>query len=194
MIAPGGPFATEEIEVRGQTNRVFATALPSMRAIWEISALQGDKPYLIFEDEHLTYAETHRLVRALAHRLRDDHGVGPGDRVAVSMRNYPEWVITYWATVSVGAALVGMNAWWTTPEMDFALRDSQPKVVIVDGERLERLEPILGDLQRDQSLAVIAARVEGDLPRGVARWDDVVSGEVPDSLPDADIDPDDDAT
>ncbi len=194
MIAPGGPFAMDEIEVRGQTMRVFATAPGSMREIWELSALQGDRPYLIFEDERLTYAETHRLVRALAHRLRDDHGVGPGDRVAVAMRNYPEWVITYWATISLGAALVGMNAWWTTAEMDYALRDAQPKVLVVDDERFERLLPILDDLRRDQSLEVIAARVDGDLPDGVLRWDDVVDGDVPDVLPDAEIDPDDDAT
>jgi len=194
MIAPGGPFAMDEIEVRGQTNRVFATAPPTMRAIWELSALQGDKPYLIFEDERLTYAETHRLVRALAHRLRDDHGVGPGTRVAVAMRNYPEWVIAYWATISLGAALVGMNAWWTTAEMDYALRDAQPEVVFVDDERLERLLPILDDLRRDQSLGVVATRVEDEVPAGVLRWDDIVAGDAPDTLPDAEIDPDDDAT
>lgn len=194
MTAPGGPFAMEEIEIRGQTNRVFTTAMPSMRALWELSALQGDKPYLVFEDEHFTYAETHALVRSLARRLRDEYGVGSGDRVAVSMRNYPEWVVTYWATVSIGAALVGMNAWWTTAEMDFALRDSAPKVLIVDGERLERVVPILDDLRRDRSLEVIAARVDGDVPAGVARWDDIVGGDVPDALPDAEIDPDDDAT
>ncbi|HET8931741.1 MAG TPA: class I adenylate-forming enzyme family protein [Acidimicrobiales bacterium] len=194
MTAPGGPFAMNEIEIRGQTNRVFATAPATMREVWDLSALQGDRPYLIFEDEHLSYAETHRLVRALAHRLRDDYGVGSGDRVAVSMRNYPEWVIAYWATVSIGAALVGMNAWWTTAEMDFALRDAQPEVVIVDSERLERLVPIFDDLRRDQSLQVIATRVDRELPAGVDRWDDVIAGAVPDTLPAVQIDPDDDAT
>ncbi len=194
MTAPGGPFAMDEIEIRGQTNRVFTTAPADMRAIWELSALRGDEPYLVFEDERLSYAETHRLVRALAHQLRDHYGVRSGDRVAVAMRNYPEWVITYWATVSVGAALVGMNAWWTTAEMDFALRDARPKVVVVDDERLDRLVPILHDLRRDQSLEVIAARVDSDLPTGVARWRDVVDGDAPEGLPDADIDPDDDAT
>jgi acyl-CoA synthetase (AMP-forming)/AMP-acid ligase II len=54
------------------------------------------------------------------------------------MRNYPEWVVSYWATVSLGAALVGMNAWWTAPEMEYALKDSTPLVLIVDGERLDR--------------------------------------------------------
>lgn len=194
MTAPGAPFAMEEVEIRGQTNRVFSSAPATMRDIWELSALQGDKPYIVFEDEQLTYAETHRLVRALAHHLRDEHGVGAGDRVAVSMRNYPEWIITYWATVSLGAALVGMNAWWTGPEMAYALSDSEPSVVIVDGERLERLLPILDELRSHRPLEVIATRVDGELPDGVAAWDDVVAGDVPDALPSADIEPDDDAT
>lgn len=194
LTEPGAPFAMNEVVVRGQTNRVIASAPNTMREIWELSALQGDKPYLVFEDEHLSYAEVHQHVRALAHHLREIHGVGSGDRVALSMRNYPEWVITYWATVSIGAALVGMNAWWTSPEMDFALRDSQPKVVIVDGERLERLTPILSDLQNDQDLAVIATRFDDIAHGDVTAWDDIMSGAVPDVLPDAAIDPDDDAT
>lgn len=194
MAAPGGPFAMEEIEIRGQTNRVFSSAPATMRDMWELSALRGDQPYVVYEDEHYSYADVHRLVRALAHRLRNDYGVTSGDRVAVSMRNYPEWVITYWATISLGAALVGMNAWWTSSEMAFALRDSAPKVVIVDSERLERLVPVLDELRRDQRLEVIATRIDGDVPDGITRWDDVISGDAPDSLPEADIDPDDDAT
>lgn len=194
MTAPGAPFAMEEIEIRGQTNRVFSSAPPNMRAIWELSALQGDKPYIVFEDERLTYAETHRMVRALADHLRREHGVGPGDRVAVAMRNYPEWIITYWATVSLGAALVGMNAWWTTKEMAYALGDSAPSVVIVDDERLERLLPALDEVRAKRPLAVIATRTEAELPDGVLDWAEVMAGEAPDTLPDAEIDPDDDAT
>lgn len=195
MTAPGAPFAMEEVTTAvGRKTRVFSSAPATMREIWELSALQGDRPYLVFEDEHLTYAQTHRMVRALAHHLRDQHGVGAGDRVALSMRNYPEWVITYWAVVSLGAAVVGLNAWWTTSEMDFGLRDSSPKVAIVDGERLERLIPLLKDLQRDLDLAVIATRVDGETAQGVVAWGEVMAGEVPDALPPAQIHPDDDAT
>ena len=53
------------------------------------------------------------------------------------MRNYPEWVLSHWAAISVGAAVVGMNSWWTRPEMEFALDDSDPVALIIDGERLE---------------------------------------------------------
>ena len=129
LTAEGSSFAVTEIEVRGNPMRVFANTLPNLRSLWELAALHGDKPYVVFEDERYTYAEIDARVRALAHLLRDRHGVGSGDRVAIAMRNYPEWVVAYWATVSIGAAVVGMNAWWTGQEMDYGLADSTPEGV-----------------------------------------------------------------
>ena len=177
LTAPGSGFAMEEVDVRGIPMRVFASAPPSLRAVWEGATLHGDKDYIVYEDERLTYADAAAQVRALAHLLVDEYGVGRGDRVALAMRNYPEWVVGFWAIVSVGAAPVGMNAWWTTSEMDFALRDSAPKVLIADGERVERLVPIIEAIQADVPMALIAVRTEGDLPGGGVHWSDVVRPE-----------------
>ncbi len=153
LIADGGGFAMTEIEVRGTPMRVFSSAPPTLRSIWELAQFHGEHPYLVFEDEHYTYAEIGAQVRALAHVLRHTHGVGPGDRVAVAMRNYPEWVVAHWATVSIGAAVVGINAWWTTQELAFGLSDSRPKVLIADDERLERVIPILDELRASGTAA-----------------------------------------
>ena len=189
LDAPGSSFATTVIDVRGVPTKVFAAAPPHMRAIWEISAAHADKDYLVYEDERYTYGEIHRQVRILASNLAS-HGVGRNDRVAVSMRNYPEWVVSYWATVSLGAALVGMNAWWTPSEMEYALKDSAPKVLIVDGERLERLMQI----DNAPAMHLVVARHEGAVPADAVRWADAMAGEDPGSLPVVDIDPEDDAT
>ena len=184
-----------EIEVRGNPMRVFDSALPNMRALWELSAGHGDKTYVVYEDERYTYAEIHAQVRALAHLLRETHGVGTGDRVALAMRNYPEWVVGYWAITSIGAAVVGLNAWWTTPEMEFGLADSRPKVLIADDERLARVLPVLDGLREAAPLHVITVRSDAELPADASRWADVVRpDEAPATLPPADIDPDDDAT
>ncbi len=194
LTAPGAQFAMKEIEVRGIPMRVFESAPPSMRSVWEIATLYGDKDYIVYEDERLTYAETDALVRALAHRLQQEHGVEQGDRVALSMRNYPEWVIGYWAIVSIGAACVGMNAWWTTEEMKYGLSDSKPKVLIADRERVERAVPVLAELRADAPLDLITVRYDGELPDGAVRWEDVIDpAAAPAALPEVDIDPDDDA-
>ena len=162
--------------------------MADMRAVWAMSAAHGDKDYLVYGDERYSYADAHARVRALAHCLRSEHGAGPGTRVAVSMRNYPEWVLAHWAAMSVGAAVVGMNSWWTRPEMEFALEDCEPVALITDGERLERLGPSGGEVP------LIVARHEGELPSGARRWESVADpSTAPDSLPEAGIDPDDDA-
>jgi len=195
LTAPGAGFHMTETEVRGIPMRVFTSAPPTMRVLWEMTAAFGDRVYVVYEDERYTYAEIHAQVRALARALREDFGVGSGDRVGLAMRNYPEWVVTYWATISVGAAVVGMNAWWTTPEMDYALRDSQPRVLILDEERLKRVVRLLDDLRESAPLPVIAVRTHGDLPADAVRWEHVVrAADAPPTLPDATIDADDDAT
>jgi len=195
LTAPGAPFAMSEIEVRGIPVRTYDSALPTLRALWELATLNGDKPYLIYEDERYSYGEVAALVRALAHVLHTEHHVGRGDRVAIAMRNYPEWVIAYWATVSLGAAVVGMNAWWTGPEMEFGLADSRPKVLIADDERLERVLGHLDALRATAPLHVISVRSDRPLPVDASRFSEVVdAANAPDQLPTIEIDPDDDAT
>jgi acyl-CoA synthetase (AMP-forming)/AMP-acid ligase II len=195
LTGPEGAFAMTEIEVRGVPMRVFNNAPPDMRVLWELATLHGDKDYIIYEDERHSYNEIAGQVRALAHLLVDTYGVGRGDRVALAMRNYPEWIVGYWATVSIGAAVVGMNAWWTTPEMEYALTDSRPKVLIADQERLDRVVSLLEGLRAEHQLDLITVRATGDIPEGAVRWEDVIdAASAPATLPEASIDPDDDAT
>jgi acyl-CoA synthetase (AMP-forming)/AMP-acid ligase II len=194
LTAPGAQFATTTIEVRGVPIKVFESALPSMRSVWEMARGYGDRDYVVYEDERYTFAEADAIIRALAARLVDVHGVQPGDRVALAMRNYPEWVFGYWAVISIGAAVVGMNAWWTTEEMQYGLADSKPKVLIADGERVERVLPVLDALRAEAPLALMTVRYEGDLPDGAERWEQVIDpAAAPAALPTVEIDPDDDA-
>ena len=188
LTAAGAPFGWTTQEVNGAPLRVYDNAIPDMRAVWALSAPHGDNDYLVYRDERYSYAEAHARVRALAHHLRTEHGAGPGTRVAVSMRNYPEWVLSHWAAISVGAAVVGMNSWWTRPEMEFAIGDCEPVVLITDGERLERLGPACGDVP------LIVTRHDGELPPAAQRWESAADpSTAPEDLPPADIDPDDDA-
>ncbi len=193
LIAPGAKYEMVEAEVGGILMRLLKHAPASMRDIWAATAAFGDRRYLVFEDEVLSYSEAHAHVRSLTHVLTSRYGIGPGDRVAVAMRNYSEWVLAYWAIISTGAACVGMNAWWTTAETDYALNDSAASVIICDDERLVRLLPIHDALQQSSGLRVITVRSEATLPSGGARWADLVDpSTAPATLPDVAINPDDD--
>ncbi|HYN31763.1 MAG TPA: class I adenylate-forming enzyme family protein [Ilumatobacteraceae bacterium] len=194
LTAPGAQFATTTVDVRGVPIKVFESSLPSMRTVWELARGYGDRDYIVYEDERYTYAESDAIIRALAARLVDEYGVQPGDRVAIAMRNYPEWVLGYWAIVSIGAACVGMNAWWTSEEMAYGLSDSRPKVLIADGERVDRVLPVLDALRAEAPLHLMTVRFDGELPADADRWEDVIDpANAPAELPAVDIDPDDDA-
>ena len=71
-------------------------------------------------------AETERCSAALA-----GLGVGKGDRVALVMPNCPQYVIAYYATVRLGAIVVGNNPLYTKLEMEHQLKDCGAKVVVV---------------------------------------------------------------
>lgn len=187
LTAAGQIFQVETIEVRGVPVRSYALAPDSLRDIWLGTAAYADREYLIYENERYTYTEAHQQVAAIANWL-SKQGVQPGDRVAIAMRNYPEWMLGYWAVVSMGAVVVGMNAWWVPEEMRFALKDSAPKVMICDQERLARF----GEISQDfPDLVVAAVRLTEASPENVVSWSDVISTEP--AMPEATIDPDDDA-
>ncbi|HYD45288.1 MAG TPA: class I adenylate-forming enzyme family protein [Phenylobacterium sp.] len=185
LTAPGAPFEIVEVPVRGQMLRGYKNAPPSVRELWLSTAAHGDRDYLVYEDERITYAQAHETVNRLAAWL-DRQGVKSGDRVAIAMRNYPEWLLIYWACLSLGVAAVGMNAWWVADEMAYGIKDAAPKVIFCDAERLARLfeKPgIAGDAK------IIAVRAEA--PEGVIPWEETIA--EPGEMPQVSVDPDSDA-
>src|ERR1700744_4953391 len=154
QLTASGPFEIVADHSPGYPIKVYRTAPPSLRAVLEATRLHGDRTFLIYGDETLSFAEHYRKVASLAHVLREA-GVEKGDRVAIGMRNYPEWMIAFWACQALGVIAVALNAWWTGAEIAFALEDSTPAAVLIDGERLERIAPLLPKLGLR---AVIVAR------------------------------------
>jgi long-chain acyl-CoA synthetase len=114
--------------------------------------------------------------------------VKPGDRVAIAMRNYPEWSFAFFAATAVGAIAVAMNAWWTGEELAFGLEDCQAKVLIADDERLARLAPHLAKLD----VKAISVRMPA-APAGAERFEDLLTPDLPGELPVVETQPDDPA-
>ena len=186
LIAPGADFEITTTNVNGVNIRTYANAVPNLRDAWAATAAYADREYLVYEDERLTYAQAHEHVNSLGNWLIAQ-GVQPGDRVAIAMRNYPEWMLSYWGILSVGATVVGMNAWWTGSEMLYALEDSTPNVIIADEERLATLNDIKTKLPE---LKIIGVRLSS-AQDGVSSWSDVIANPAP--IPQITIDPDSDA-
>ena len=208
LTAAGQLFEMEELDIRGVTTRTWKHAPPSLRAIMDMSLGHGDAVFLVYEDERTTFAEHYRIACTLAHRLRDTFGVQQGDRVAIIMRNLPEWVMAFWAATLAGAIVVPLNAWWSGEELRYGLEDSGSKVVFVDTERAERIRPVLAGLP-DLGAVIVADehRTNTETPLSVSE-PAPGSGLVPEwpfplalgpadeaaTPPELTIDPEDDAT
>jgi steroid-24-oyl-CoA synthetase len=192
LTAPGAPFEIEDKIIRGIRTRVWKNAPASLRAVLEASAAHGDLPFLVYEDERLTFAEHYRRVAALAHLFVKRFGVEKGDRVAIAMRNFPEWSVTFWAAAAVGAIVVPLNAWMTGDELDYCLADCGAKLLVADDERARRLLPHLPKLNLDP---ILVTRAAGPLAPPLLDFASVIT-EAPDhpALPSVAIDPEDDAT
>ena len=112
VTGPGSSFETTEAEIRGERLIVFKSTPPSLRALFAVARARGDQTFLVYEDERWSFAETMRHADALADALVHRFGVAPGDRVAIAMRNYPEWISAFAAVTSVGAGPVATSLKW----------------------------------------------------------------------------------
>jgi long-chain acyl-CoA synthetase len=188
ITAPGERYEVQTIEVGGVAMRAFTNAPPSLRELFATARERGDATFLVYEDERWSFAEVMRHVDAMAALLVGRYGVVPGDRVAIGMRNYPEWVISFAAITSIGAVSVSLNAWWTPDELAYALGDCGATVLIADVERVERSR---GACER-LGCRALAVRAPGELPPGVDRWEELRP--LGAAMPDIVVTPDHDAT
>jgi long-chain acyl-CoA synthetase len=186
---PGSPFEVIDVERDGVTNRTFKNAPSDLRQLFE-TARGIDETFIVYEDEDWTFAEVMEEVDALSHALVHHYGVKPGDRVGIAMRNYPEWIISFAAILSIGAISVSMNAWWTGQELEYAINDAQLSVLIGDTERIERG----ADACQRANVRMLGVRLDklAPLAPNVEHWHDVVVRGV--AMPEVELSADMDAT
>ncbi len=198
LTAPGMPLETEETVIGGVRFRTFKNLPPTYGAMAEHARGFGEREFLVYEDERVTYEAFYRAAAALARELKAQ-GVSKGDRVAVIMRNLPEWVACFYAITAIGAIVAPLNAWWTGPELEYGLKDSGAKLALVDAERFARLADHLANLPDLKRIYVTRAETAITGP-GVATLESVIGPpptwrDLPDqTIPAADVAPDDVAT
>jgi steroid-24-oyl-CoA synthetase len=189
MSAPGADFAVTRKEIEGVSYQVFEKRDSNLRDVYASCSTHGAADFLVYEGERYSFDEGIQEAWNLAAMLKQKYGVKKGDRIALIMRNYPEWCISYIAATAMGAVIVPMNGWWTTEELNFALDDCGANIVIADRERVERLKPLINK----NTLHVIAVRCEGDQPDGVSHYKAIMADFKDQPEPDEEIDELDDA-
>ena len=161
LAGPGSPVELEDAVIRGVPLKVYKNAPPTIPSILDMAADQfADRTYLVYQNERVTFRALHLASRTLAKALQSKFNVTKGDRVAVIMRNYPEWPLGFYAALSTGAITTPMNSWWTAEELEYGLSFAGVKVAIVDGQIYERIR---GHLERLPDLKhILIARDSAD--------------------------------
>ncbi len=198
LCVPGSPYEIETVTIDGIATRCWKNQPPNLAAVARmVRAGFGGSTFLVYEDERVTYEGWYRATAALAAEL-GRLGIGKGDRVALAMRNLPEWPVAFFAVVSLGAVVVPLNAWWTGPELAYGLGHSGAKLLICDAVRGERIRPHLGELPALGH--AIVARAQGALGARATALEAIIRtpqdyGALPDGdLPQVEIRADDGAT
>ncbi|MEV0092682.1 class I adenylate-forming enzyme family protein [Streptomyces sp. NPDC050738] len=189
LTAPGAPF---EVVRNEDGSPEYATGPRTLREFAETVWAFGDQPFLISESGTRTYGEFFAEASALARRFLDVYGLRPGDRAVVAMRNHPEWQIAFWAAQLAGLVAVPLNAWWTEDEFAYALTDCGARLLLVDGERMERVEPWLS--AQDERPWTLAFHYEGKCADRTERYADLPAADPALGPPDVEPLPGDDAT
>jgi steroid-24-oyl-CoA synthetase len=191
LTGPGGPFEVVTEDVMGRPMQVYKDRMGTLRAIPEAAIRRGDDTFLVYGDRTYGFRDFVEETNGLARALADRCAIGPGDRVAVLSQNNPEWCLTFWATVSMGAILVGLNGWWKADEILYGLQDSGAKVLVADAKRFERIADRLDEAPDLTHVLLIDAGPD-DFPMAAAsgvklqRFDDL-GVEPSDRFPDTPI-------
>jgi len=198
LTAPGARFEMEELVIRGVRGRVWKNAPPTLREVLIAGRAFQDRTFLVYEDDRATFDSFVRAVLTLAHEFQSQ-GIRKGDRIAIILRNLPEWPVAFFAGAVCGAIVTPLNAWWTGPELEYGLKNSGTRIVVVDAERFERIAEHINQCPDLKRVYVCRESDEIADPR-VIRIESVIGvvndwHKLPDrEFPDVQIDPEDDAT
>lgn len=200
IAASDSPLKLGDGLVGGVPMKIYSEAPPTVRAILQLGEMQfGARDYLVYEDERVTFTAFARAVEHFAKILTEQYGVVKGDRVAVIMRNYPQWPVPFFAALSIGAIATPMNSWWTGDELEYGLHDSGAKVAVMDPQILDRLRDHLSNLPALETIVIARGGANESDQRIVSMesligepnsWKDLAQI----GLPDVELGPDDDAT
>lgn len=189
-------FAMETVPVRGIPTRVWKNAVDTLPNLARHARSHGDAVFTIYNEERVSYESWFRATAQLAQNFLS-RGIQKGDRIALAMRNLPEWPVVFFAAHAVGAIIVPLNAWWKGEELSYGLENSGAKILVCDVERYGVLQDHLGGIAGLEH--VIVSRMDKTVPN-IENLETIIGtphdyGTLPDQdLPAIEMDTDDDAT
>ncbi|KII94769.1 hypothetical protein PLICRDRAFT_693101, partial [Plicaturopsis crispa FD-325 SS-3] len=200
LCAPGMPHELETILIDGRLQRVYKNLWPTLGAFWLWAVdTHKDREYIVFEGERWTYAQLARLVLKAASVYRHAYGIQKGERVCICARNLPTYLAAFWACHLIGAVAVVANAWLPLDALQYCLTHTGSKLIIVDAERANLLQPATRALRDAGTVGFLVLDAKaGQSWEGMLHWDEAMArhpGDGADVLRNqVEISPEDNAT
>lgn len=153
LTAPGAPWELEERIINNAPYRLFKNAPRTVKELLDAGRQFGGKEFLVYQGERWTFDQFFGRADRIAHQLYHRYRVRKGDRVAIAMRNYPEWMAAFVAISGLGAVVVPLNSWWQREQLKYGLTDAGARVLFCDQRRHDHLADLLPELAVDAIVA-----------------------------------------
>jgi long-chain acyl-CoA synthetase len=148
------------------------------RMLQETAGRYPENPAIIYEGQRISYENLNQFVDALAHHLKE-LGIRKGDKIAIMLSNCPEFIISYFAALRLGAIAVTLNVMSTSYELQHLMEDSDAKVFITAETLVKRFHDIKETLPLCQHLITTNCLNPG------SRFEEIIrSGSVTVDFPD----------
>ncbi len=164
LTSTGAPFEIVDSVRNGSSMKVFKNAALSLLAVVNEGRQFGDAPFVTYQGKSLSFAAFFDQVDRLRSTLINQQQIQKGDKIAIAMRNCPEWMIAFVAILGCGAVAVPLNSWGREEELSQGLDDSEAKLVICDWPRYQFIEPKL------PGVSAIVVEPKGKCMPGASPW------------------------
>jgi long-chain acyl-CoA synthetase len=138
LMAPGAPFEVKSKQINGQTFKVYCNAPLNLAQVINDSRRTDEANFLVYQEQRLSYKAFFQQLDSVASWMHEQ-GIKQGDRVAIAMRNRPEWAVAFCATVLIGAVPAPLNSFGLEQELLDAITTIKPKLLICDSARFQRV-------------------------------------------------------
>jgi long-chain acyl-CoA synthetase len=145
ITADDSPFALRNFDVDGESVKGFANAPADLVQLLQAGRAHGSATFIVYEGRALSFDDFFHQVDVLGSQLQSNFGLGKGDRMAIAMRNSPEWAIAFVAAALCGAVIVPLNSWGKTDELLYGLDDCGASILVCDSQRFALIETSMDD-------------------------------------------------
>lgn len=172
LTSPKAPFELMKLDVRGESFLGYRNAFPNLASLINAGRAHGAMEFMVYENDRWTFDRFFQTVDTVAAHLQHKLDIQPGDRIAIAMRNRPEWAVIFAAAVLIGAIPAPLNSFGLQAELMNNLSDLQAKWLVCDLDRYTRIQAVI------QTVKCQTIVLEGTAQQGDFAWQSMLSPSV----------------